>query len=1321
VTTSQLLHEFFDHALALNPNRTAIDVPGSSSRSARRVTYAELDRRARVIADRLAPLTHEGDVVALFIARHDVDLFAAELAVLRIGCAYTCIDPVFPDAHVAFIVEDARARVVLVDHVHVRRAREMNLRADHIVETSTIEPAASSFVERASAPSDLAYLIYTSGTTGRPKGVMIEHRSIVNLIASDIEHFQLSRKDRVAQSSSHAYDSALEETWLAFAVGATVVVLDDETSRLGPDLIPWLATERISVFCPPPTLLRATGCRDPARALPDLKLLYVGGEALPRDIADLWARGRRLENGYGPTECTVTVLRTRIHAHEPITIGAPVPGNHAYVLEGDSEIDDESPGELCIAGIGLARGYLNHPELTAEKFQVHPRLGRIYRTGDRVRRGADGRFEYLGRIDHQVKLRGFRIELTAIEERLAAQTGVRAAACTVQTEPAGPILVAFVVPHESVALDRSAEWRTHLARELPEYMIPARFAVVSALPVTVGGKLDRSKLPRVEIQAVASTDDIAAPRDSIERVVRDAFRQVLGITRGPAIDADFFVELGGDSLRAAEAISLLRNDPSTEHLTVRDLYASRTVRALAALRPPTAQNSAPRSRATHVSTLRVVMANAVQLGVLATTIAIAAVLGWLFGERFVPAITVGLGLPLALVLAPVAFGIALSLYAPLSIAFAVLVKRLLIGKYVETRVPVFSNAYVRHWLVQKAARAIPWNSLQGTTLESSVLRALGAQVGERVHIHRGVALDQGGWDLLEIGDDVTIAQDAALRLVELEDGELVVGPIKIGSSSTVDVRAGMSAHSSLGSRAYLAPLSWLEGGVHVPDGERFDGVPARPAGSAPGDPIADDVRAWSPRTHAFVLVIARAAMRVLFAVPFTLLMALLAWYADLDWNGFARVLSEGSWSALGVTRLAVAACAAIPTTLLLQALLLRALGRVREGHVPCTSPAHVRIALKTDVVQAASVWLSGTLFWPTWLRLAGMRIGRDVEVSTIIDVVPELIEIGEESFLADGIYLGGPRIHRGVVSAALTTLGKRTFLGNHVVVQAGHHMSDDLLIGVCTVSDDSTMRGGTAWFGQPPFELPRRPQTAFDRRVTHDPSFVRRVNRIAWELARFTLPIPAILVGLWAAAWFAERVGENSTWARGALHLGLVACAISASGVLFVLALKWILLGKVRPGQHPLWSCWCSRWDFHYVVWALYARSILSSLEGTSVLAWYLRAMGAKVGKRVVLAGGFGQVVDPDMLEFGDDVTVHALFQAHSFEERVLKIDRVRVRHRADIGPGSVLFYGSDVGEGARVLPHSVVMKLERVHGGKTYVGCPIREVEARSRSTSAR
>ena len=360
-------------------------------------------------------------------------------------------------------------------------------------------------------------------------------------------------------------------------------------------------------------------------------------------------------------------------------------------------------------------------------------------------------------------------------------------------------------------------------------------------------------------------------------------------------------------------------------------------------------------------------------------------------------------------------------------------------------------------------------------------------------------------------------------------------------------------------------------------------------------------------------------------------------------------------------------------------------------------------------------WLSGTLFWPMWLRLAGMKVGRGCEISTIIGVVPELIDIGDESFFADGIYLCGPRVHRGTVTLAPTRLGKNTFLGNHAVVPGGQRLPDNVLIGVCTVADDTIVRAGTAWFGHPPFELPRREAVDVDRRLTHEPSLIRYLDRVFWELLRNGLLVVPLLV---LSIWFRLLAAAQPTVSSPVFFLAvapLVSLSMVAFFCLLVLALKWGLLGRVRPGIHAFWSCWCSRWDFLYVAWAFYASGALSVLEGTLLLSWYLRAMGVRIGRRVILGGGFSQVVDPDMLEFEDGATVSCQFQAHTFEDRVLKIDRVVIRRRATVGSSAVLLYGADIGSHAHVAPHSVVMKRESLLPGRSYTGCPTRPVKTQN------
>ncbi len=758
-------------------------------------------------------------------------------------------------------------------------------------------------------------------------------------------------------------------------------------------------------------------------------------------------------------------------------------------------------------------------------------------------------------------------------------------------------------------------------------------------------------------------------------------------------------------------MTLLRKDSATAWVTVRDVYESRTVAMLAGRACHSSEaETTTREDEFPDQAARPFLVTVAQAAWLVGSLIVGSVSGWWVAFELLPLLTHKLGLVPFILVAPLLGFVAFMIYTPVALAFAVFAKRLLIGCYQPLRTPVWGGFYLRNWIVQQMVRLVPWSVLEGTVYQQMALRMLGARIGQRVHIHRGVDLLRGGWDLLEIGDDVTLSQDAAVRLVDFEAGSIIIGPVTLGDGSTLETRAGVAGHTVLGKGAYLTAMSSLPSGGRIPDGECWDGIPAKCSGPAPVPVILDDPSSvLTPNRHGLALMAAKAGMAMLIFLPLELvtILACLAFSLDQEqawaWM-FGHTSNWMPWVlGLGIELLAV------PLTLAWMAALARLMGQVREGRISCWSAGYIRVCLKTGLVDGAGNWLSGTLFWPLWLRWSGMKIGHGCEISTIMDVVPELIEIGPETFFADGIYLGGPRIHHGTVELARTSLGTNTFLGNHVVVPAGQRLPGDILLGIATVADDRSVREGTSWFGHAPFELPRREVVEMDRSLTHEPSSIRYWNRVFWEALRFALPIVPLLV---LVGWFrilaaaAEKFPATLfVWAV----VPLVTFGAAAFLCLFILALKWTLLGRVKPGQHALWSCWCSRWDFLYVAWGQHARFALERLEGTLLLNWYLRAMGVKLGKRVVLGPGFSQVVDPDMLIIEDGATVNAMFQAHTFEDRVLKTDHVIIRRNSTLGCATVPLYGAEIGERTRVAAHSVIMKREHLLPGLHYEGAPSR------------
>ena len=1305
------LHQFFERTCDEHTSNLAV-VCGPD-----RLTYAELDARANRLAHHLARLgVKPGGRVGLLMER-SLDTYVSLLAVLKAGAAFVPLDPSFPPERVAFIAGDAELALLLTtaDLGSVAAGRCPVLALDAEAAAIAAEPAGRP------APADegdlLCYIIYTSGTTGRPKGVAVTHASACHFIAACAPIYGVTAADRVYQGMTLAFDFSVEEVWPAFRAGAMVVAGPNDHRRLGSGLTDFLIEHGITVLACVPTLL-ATLDRD----VPTLRTLLVGGEACPADLVTRWARpGRRMLNTYGPTETTVTATWTELRPGRPVTIGRPLPTYTAYVLDAALRpVPPGAAGEICIGGPGVAVGYVNRPELTAEKFVPDPfsdRPGaRLYRTGDLGALTPAGEIEYRGRIDTQVKVRGYRIELAEVEAVLLEAGPVLNAVVAVVTADGGADeLAAYVVPRPGTDF-AALRQQLHdaLRQRLPSYMVPVYVEPIDAVPMLPSQKADRSRLPKPSRPRLTAGGDGAEvpPATPLEHRIAAAWAKVFG-HEVRSVAANFFLDCGGHSLFAARVVSELRSLPELTCLGLADLYAHPTIRGLAALAAPVAPADAPaRPVAPAARRPGPFLATLVQTAWLLAGLVLGGAALYLMLFELVPALTADLGpvgfvlvVPLLYVLGVVGYGVG-------SVAFAVVLKRLLIGRYRPRRDPVWGGFYARNWIVHQAVKLIPWRLLEGTVFQCVALRALGARIGKRVHIHRGVNLTDGGWDLLDLGDDVTLSRDATVRLVDFEDGQIVVGSIAVGRGCTLEPRSGVGPDTAMEPESRLTSHAYLEPGGRVPRGESWSGAPARPTGAAPAPPpLPAGSRELSPVGYGVVLLSSRLMLAAVGVIPLAALALVFSWVWGIDTATTAEwVLHPSVEAGLFLASVSLVLLL-VPVLLVWRCLSMRLMGRIPEGVIPRWSYAYVRVQLKSDTLDWANGWLDGTLFWPVWLRGAGMKVGRWSEISRIHDTIPELSEIGAASFLAGGIYLGSPAVHRGTVTLARVKLGDAVFVGNYAVIAAGQSVPDGVLIGVGTVADDTLMRPGTAWFGVPPFELPRREVVAADVGLTFRPSRGRIANRLFWECLRFALPLgPALL----ALGWLA-LLGL----AAGAVSFPvLVFAVVPALDLLFLaglcalaLGMKWLLLGRVRPGTHALWSSWCCRWDFNYTATHAFAIDALTALEGTVWLNWYLRALGVRVGRNVALYDVSSFCTDPDMLDVRDEATVNGLYQAHTFEDRVLKTGPIVVGERATVGTGTILLYETTVGAGARVAAHSVVMKGECLEPGRTYAGAPTRRV----------
>ncbi|WP_409496861.1 amino acid adenylation domain-containing protein [Amycolatopsis sp. cmx-11-12] len=504
---ARCLHEVFEHQVDSTPDVVALEC------GTVQLTYREVDERANQLANRIRRAGGRGGhAVGLYFDRSELPVIAV-LASHKAGVTYVPLERSWPTERIRHIVDELKIVLCLSEST---LAEQWSEAFEGVVVLAADEPSAASATrlrddEVGVCPTDLAYIIYTSGTSGRPKGVMAEHGQVSEYVDAFNEVCATGIGDRVYQGFPMSFDGSVEEIWMAYSNGSTLVVPEADAPRYGDDLGHYVAQLGITYFSTVPTMLATM-----SRPIPSLRTLVLSGEVCSAQLVDKWYRpDMRIFNVYGPTEATVNSTSTECVPGRPVTIGRPLAGYELHVVDENlAPVPPGEKGELIICGDTLARGYVNDPDLTAERFPTLDGLDsngpkRSYRTGDFVRWNDDGELEFFGRIDGQVKVRGFRVELAEIESVLGEHDDIRSACVTVYQGNGYSELIAFAVPEAPEReVDRNSVLSL-LASRLPVYMIPSYLDVVAEFPRTTSGKIDRKQLPAPVLPLVRTR--VAAP------------------------------------------------------------------------------------------------------------------------------------------------------------------------------------------------------------------------------------------------------------------------------------------------------------------------------------------------------------------------------------------------------------------------------------------------------------------------------------------------------------------------------------------------------------------------------------------------------------------------------------------------------------------------------------------------------------------------------------------------------------------------------------------------------------------------------------------
>jgi non-ribosomal peptide synthetase-like protein len=1304
------LHWYFERQARLRPEHPAVEFEGEIH------TYQDLDQ----LGNRIARCLRErrvgpGSLVGIYMTK-SFHLYAVILGILKAGGGYVPIDSHWPTERIQAIAADARLDIIVGERalgqdISQDLKSSLLLVDDAETDLNAFSGAPLPLDETGVTPVDVCYVIYTSGSTGRPKGVVIEHRNSVNFVRALGSVYGLTGDDRIYQGFSVAFDASVEEIWSAFSLGGTLVVPNESVTKSPSDVANFITTNNITCFSTVPTFLSMID-----GDLPTVRLLVLGGEACPQALVDRWAHGRRMMNTYGPTEATVVATVAECLPGRDVTIGKPLPGYTVHVLDENLlPVPQGERGELFIGGLSVARQYLGRLELTAQffledKFQDPPDPNaRLYRTHDLVRMNDTGMLEFIGRSDSVIKLRGYRIDLAEIETVLAQHPQVRQSVVAVFEKDGLEELAAYLVSRDiSIHLDRS-EFCAMLRRKLPDYMVPKYLEMLPELPTLTSGKVNRKGLPQPQTLLREEQRERVVATSVLEQSLVDVFEECLGISPIYVTD-DFFHDLSGHSLRAARVATEVRMKLNLR-VTVRDVYKFRTIQRLAEhLALTDVPDSPPLDP--HGSSPPELPAPVLARWACAICQAVTLVIYYAVATAPIALLCM---IVMDVVKGRIEWWFALStittaafLVWPTWLIISIAVKWLIIGRYKPGRYRIWGVHYLRWWIANRF-QSLGWAGMfVGTPLMSAYFRAMGAEVGHDCTISTPHCT---AFDLVSIGPGTSIGAETQLLGYRLDDGWLTLGRVEIGANCFVGEQSNLGLNVVMERGARLDDMSLLPDDERIGSHEGRQGSPCTAAEArVPAPIVGSRVRKSHPLLFGLIhlaLIYVMGYLLILSSLPSLALVGYVFSTKGLAW-GIASVFPAVPLSGF---------------TFLLIVLSMKrfVIGRIKPGIYPIESFVYLRIwFLNYLMTNMRSILLPiyATMVMPHVLRSLGAKIGSGVEISTVMHIIPDLVEIADNCFLADACLLSGMRLYGGCVEISTTKIGERTFVGNSSFIPAGTRLGSNCLIGVMSVppANQSSTPDGTLWLGSPSFELFKTEKfDGFNESVTYRPRKRLVFLRALMETGRILLPgfiIAADLVAfvyLVAITYSAGLSIPEVLMLAGAYGFGLVFPTVA-----IVAYFKTILMGKFGPIVKPLWSPYVWANEVVNGIYESVAANAMSPLLGTSFISWCLRLMGCKVGRWACIDTTIFS--EFDLVEIGDFVSLNlgVTAQTHLFEDRIMKSDTLKIGSHCSVGNMATLLYGTRMEEGSMLDPMSLLMKGETLQAWRRYRGIPCGPVNAR-------